>query len=75
MKHSHSLFPNPVRDFLIIENGYTGESFFIVNIEGQTVKKFIVEVYPYRLDVSGLVQGVYFLRGKETSIKFIKEGN
>ena len=73
--NENKLYPNPSKDYVIIENGIEGEIFEVVNIEGKTFNKVTVEKYPYSLDVSKLPNGVYYIYDskKNNIYKFIKE--
>ena len=69
------LFPNPSKDYVIIENGRIGERFEVLNTEGRIISSLTIETYPFKLDISNLAKGTYFLRNSEgiTINKFIKE--
>jgi len=69
------LYPNPTKDYIIIENGKLGERFEIVNLDGKLIQSFTIESYPYRLDTAKLIKGTYFLKNSVGTIihKFIKE--
>jgi len=69
------LYPNPSREFVVIENGNYGEVFTVVDTNGKTVRTVTVESYPYSLDIRDLLNGAYFLKNREGSViqKFIKE--
>ena len=69
------LFPNPSKDYVIIENGRIGERFEVLNTEGRIISSLTIETYPFKLDISNLPKGTYFLRNKNSEVinKFIKE--
>jgi len=66
------IYPNPVKDYLIIQQNDTGkkDKIEIISIDG---KKVLESEYKERIDVSNLQSGSYYLRIKNSSIKFIKE--
>jgi len=71
-----TVYPNPSSGFITIEEVDIGEEFELVDISGKLIKSFVVENYPYRLDISELKKGNYFLRNKDGGKvihKFIKE--
>lgn len=74
-KKLNLIYPNPSKEYLIIENGKEGEKFEIVDLEGKLIQTFIIESYPYSLDISKLSIGTYFLKNAEriNIYKFIKE--
>ena len=69
------LYPNPSKEYIVIEDGKYGEKFDITNLEGKLIQSFFVETYPYRLDIPRLPVGSYILKNAEGTIinKFIKE--
>ena len=73
--YQQPLYPNPAKDYIMIENGEDGERFELINLEGVLVKSFVVESYPYHLDTLELPRGTYFLKNTTGTIihKFIKE--
>jgi len=74
-----SLYPNPSSDILTISLGevdLTGSQVEILNIRGQLVQNTILQNNNGKIDISGLITGMYVLRiksiNKFSTIKFIK---
>lgn len=73
-----SIYPNPTKDFIIIENLLEKNSVFIYNIIGKLVFKQSINNNRETIDVRNLSNGIYFIKF-ETSIeksdvyKIIKE--
>ena len=73
------VFPNPTKDYLAIEsNGMEITDIAVYNTNGRLI--FRKEQPTERIDVSGLIQGTYFLRmktsdGYATIVKFVKLDN
>jgi len=69
-----SIYPNPSKDFIIINNLKEERRVVITNITGQVIKDLSVNVHNNRIDIQYLPQGFYFINldGKKT-IKFIKQ--
>ena len=66
------VFPNPVNDFLMIENG-EGKDMVIVNTLGQVVKTVKRLENDGRCDVTTLQTGVYFIKIDSEVVRFIKK--
>lgn len=58
-----NIFPNPTTDNIIIETSQNAE-IEILNIEGQTIKYFISNEKITKIDVSGILSGMYFVKVK-----------
>ena len=77
--HNIIVFPNPARDYLTIEsNGVEIADIAVYDTNGRLI--FKKEQPTERIDVSGLIQGTYFLRmettdGYATILKFVKIDN
>ncbi len=87
---SISFYPNPTDDSLVIEwpdYGYNNMSIVIISITGNTILKREARLmqssnFTFKVDVSGLAPGTYFLKGiihskkgyslVQSSMKFIK---
>jgi hypothetical protein len=58
----YRIFPNPVSDYLVIENLEIGEIVQIFNVNGQMVKEFIIQSNSYQWDIDNLPSGTYFMK-------------
>lgn len=58
------LFPNPGSEFLMVETEARG-AFAIFNVEGRMVEDFRLNQSPFRLNISELESGLYFLLSVE----------
>lgn len=71
-----NIFPNPAKDWLIINGATSHSNIVIYDVWGRVVKeKYIENVLPLKLDISNLVDGVYYLdipSNQDSPIKFIK---
>jgi xyloglucan-specific exo-beta-1,4-glucanase len=68
------LYPNPVSDFLTVENDFLiNEKIEIINVFGQVIKTFYGSKTVTQLDVSELTKGLYFLKNGDFCIRFIKK--
>jgi probable HAF family extracellular repeat protein len=69
-----AVYPNPTKDMLTISGVDKPENIEVYNLAGQKVKTFAASD---KIDVSGLVKGVYVLQitanGKKQNTKFVKE--
>jgi len=66
---STSIYPNPVKDKLFVENTHE-EEIQIFDVQG----KLVLKADDARIiDVSGLQEGVYFLKAEHKTSKFIKQ--
>jgi hypothetical protein len=77
-QQSLSVYPNPVKNQLTIKTELSIESVKIFNILGKQVKSISGDsILNNRVDMSALVDGVYFLNisaeGKQQTIKVIKQ--
>ncbi|PZQ79852.1 MAG: hypothetical protein DI548_14505 [Flavobacterium johnsoniae] len=71
-----TIFPNPVKDILTIRMNKTLQEISVYDMTGKRI--IVNQVSPYAYDVSGILNGMYFLRislenGSYVSTKFIKE--
>lgn len=71
-----TIFPNPVKDILTIRTNKTLQEISVYDMTGKRIT--VNQVSPYAYDVSGILNGMYFLRislenGSYVSTKFIKE--
>ena len=69
-----NVYPNPANAFINISNAETGK-FLILNMSGQTVKEIIVNNDNYKIDISDLESGLYFISNIERTQaqRFIKK--
>lgn len=75
---SQKIFPNPAKQELFIANideGFTIERVRIISSDGKLI---VEEAFKYKLDLSGLIPGIYFIefhnaKGKIMRYKLIKE--
>ena len=65
------IYPNPVHTVLTIENT-EGHALQIANILGQVVQNIKPSTASDNVDISALPNGIYFLKTKETVIRFVK---
>jgi len=74
---SLAIFPNPVKSDLYIQNAGSINSFEILNVDGKLMMKIINHNDLAVIDVSGLQNGLYVIRGYTGSTvyysKFVKE--
>lgn len=66
---ANSIYPNPAKDFIILNNIITTETITLKNTNGQVIRQYPAK--EKRLDVSGIPSGLYFLQihsGKEINI-------
>ena len=70
--HSIQVYPNPVEDFVIVENEHTNlGQVIITNALGDKIQSIKVEnSTSLRIDLSNLNEGVYFLEIYDTSGRF-----
>lgn len=71
-----AIFPNPARDILTIRTNKTIGEISAYDLTGKRIS--INQLSPYTYDVSGILNGMYFLKisledGQHISAKFIKE--
>jgi len=61
-----NIYPNPATDNITVDlssdEGWAGAEMEILNIQGQTVKKLIITDVSTTIDVSGLKNGLYFMK-------------
>jgi hypothetical protein len=71
---SASIFPNPVKDNLIIQNAEKiyGSDIYIYSMTGVLVEKYS-QWNGESINVSDLAPGVYFVNSNSTTLKFIKQ--
>lgn len=70
------ILPNPVKDILTIRTNKTIKDVSAYDLTGKRIS--INQLSPYTYDVSGILNGMYFLKinvenGQHISVKFIKE--
>jgi len=59
-----SMFPNPVKDMLSISAKNEIKELSVVNMLGQTVKTVTPNRADYKLDLSNLTSGIYFVKAR-----------
>ena len=71
---SASIFPNPVKDNLIIQNAEKiyGSDIYIYSMTGVLVEKYS-QWNGESINVSDLAPGVYFVNSNSTTLKFVKQ--
>ena len=71
---SASIFPNPVKDTLIIQNAEKiyGSDIYIYSMTGVLVEKYS-QWNGESINVSDLAPGVYFVNSNSTTLKFVKQ--
>ncbi len=70
-KLDFKIYPNPAKSFVIVEIQKPIEA-KLINIKGRYIKNITLESGTNKIDISKLKRGVYFLRSKSSSMKFIK---
>ena len=67
--------PNPSNDYIFID-GLENELIQVLDVNGSFVCSFFTSESPYKLSISNLVDGTYFLTDKKNQLlgKFIKGG-
>lgn len=75
------LYPNPANGFVTLDLAYdprwTGRTLQVNNLQGQTVMSMTIPSRTFRIDLSNLQAGIYFLAAKKQDgesirIKFVK---
>ncbi|MGB0864736.1 MAG: T9SS type A sorting domain-containing protein [Saprospiraceae bacterium] len=67
------VFPNPVSDFITIENTAAGEIVQIINLNGQVIFEFKTQSPITNQPITNLPTGTYFLKiGQETQTIIIQ---
>jgi hypothetical protein len=70
-----SLYPNPSKESIYIQNGEFGNTYFISNCNGQLIQKGIVD--SGNINIDQLEKGIYFFNLEHSNsriiLKFIKE--
>jgi len=66
-----NIYPNPVKNILTIE-GENNSSVVIMDINGKVVRTISIENTQTTIDVSGLTQGVYFVKTNGKVSKLVK---
>jgi len=72
---SIQIYPNPAKDFIIIEktNNNNINEIQILNITGNVLFKTLINDKIYKLDIRELPKGIYFIKVDRRLTKFIKE--
>ncbi len=73
LQNSIELYPNPVKNVLLIKNQFTAKDNDRMELFSVDGKRILETAYQEKLDVSMLHSGSYFLRINNQTIKFIKE--
>ncbi len=73
LQNSIELYPNPVKNVLLIKNPFTAKDNDRMELFSVDGKRILETAYQEKLDVSMLLSGSYFLRINNQTIKFIKE--
>lgn len=66
-----NIYPNPVEDILYVKNVFEKEYYNIINSLGVVVKQDVIDMQKSTIDVSELINGVYFLQIQNSRIKII----
>lgn len=66
-----NFYPNPTKDFIILEGQTSAKNATIFNSQGQAVKIGLVE--DGKIDVRDLSSGIYYLKVESGVIQFIKQ--
>ena len=72
-RNSLKVYPNPAKDYLIIENIDKINNIEIYNIQGEKILEKSVELNIETIDLTYLKSGIYFVRVNNTYFKFIKQ--
>lgn len=65
------LYPVPASNELFIETSLIGETAVVYDVQGQKVMETGLQTGKTALDVSALVNGVYFLKAGNSSLRFV----
>ena len=75
LKDKISLFPNPAREYVTINNAETIENVTLYDVNGRTIK--IINGVAKKIEISDLQSGIYFIKIKTKTafetMKFMKE--
>lgn len=66
------IYPNPVSDYLIVDNLSIGEKLEVFDIYGKVLIKMTTSNGKTQIKLPGLAKGIYLLKTKNTVHKFIK---
>lgn len=58
------LYPNPAKDFVVLQNSVAGDEVELSDIQGRVLQKFVTNTSKTRLNVSDCKPGFYFVRIK-----------
>jgi hypothetical protein len=61
-KSSFAMYPNPASTSIDIQSQNSFSKIEIHDIEGRLVKELLLDTNSYKLDVSSLCEGVYFVK-------------
>lgn len=68
------IYPNPAGTYVIVKNIKSQAEYVeLIDITGRTLKQFKIDNSEYKIQVSDLQRGVYFIKTGNTVKKFIKE--
>lgn len=73
-KYTSFIYPNPANEYVVINSHELGlKSGKIYNLSGQLIKQFKVDNSRYRIEISDLKSGVYFVKVGEQIQKLVVE--
>ncbi len=73
-KTTFDVYPNPAKDFILLQHTKQGDYFQITNLQGMLVKEGMIKSTSERIDISLLQSGMYFVRNNSGKhVSFIKE--
>ena len=68
-----NIFPNPAKDYIQIQTDKRIDNIEILSIDGKLIKQFKTHNLEFRINISDLENGVYFIKIANSVQKFIKE--
>jgi hypothetical protein len=73
-KTTFDVYPNPAKDFILLQHTKQGDYFQITNLQGMLVKEGMIKNTSERIDISELQSAMYFVRNNSGKhVSFIKE--
>jgi hypothetical protein len=66
------IYPNPASNIITVELGTKNEELQIVDLLGKEIMRLLLPYESLDIDISSLQPGVYFIKTKQDTKKFIK---
>ena len=67
------VFPNPAKSFIQVKNLEINAAFTLTDLLGRNLGNYQSDSGSLKIDISALANGIYFLKFKGKTIKFVKE--